>query len=189
MQENLLKEKTLPKAEKNKIYKILADFNGFSHGNDYSIENLLNKLKEADFKPYIEEILGYRKTDSGLIKEYILKFEGFKNHFLVEFYVDNDYKTTEVNFYFTDSAIKDMEMIIDTTSEEGEQEEVEIKEETVKEDFNQFSERLKSALKRSSNKENDFKACLNEIDNYCESNNVDVEKIEKLEDDLWEIIK
>lgn len=192
MQENLIKEKNLPKAEKNKVYRVLADFNGFSHGNDYGIENLLKKLKEKGFAPYIEEVLGYRKTDSGLIKEYILKFEGYKNHFLVTFYVDEDYKTTEVNFYFTDSAIKDTEMIIEISCEDDDTEVEEIaepKEEIVKEDFEKFSQRLKTALKRSSNKNDDFQLALNEIDEYCENNNVSVDLQEKLEDELWNIVK
>ena len=183
MQNFEVKERTMPKSEKNKVYRILADFNGFSHGNDYSIEHLLKALKEANFEPYIDEILGYRKTDSGMVKEYILKFEGFKNHFLVEFYVDDDYKTTEVNFYFTDSAMKDAEMIIDTTLE-GENVEVE-----VKEDFDKFSSRLKTALKRSNSKDEDFKLALKEIDKYCSENDVPIEKQEQLEDELWNIIK
>lgn len=190
-------EAPMPKAEKNTVYATLRRFNGFSGENDYSIEDLLKALEEADFKPYVEEIVGYEDVPSGKVKRYILKFQGYKNHFLVEFYRDADYKTTETNFYFTDSLTEDSEMIIDIDysqeAEDLEEATLDIKEavneKVIEKPFDKFAEEMKRRLENAQDKEHELNKILDEIDEYCANNNIEIEQQEQLEDDLWEITK
>ena len=195
--ELILPEAPMPKSVKDQIYSILARYNGFSKENDYSIEDLLKALKEANFKPYIDEVLGYKETlNGGKVKQYVIKFEGYQNHFLVEFYMDDNYKTNETNFYFTDS-IKDSEMIIDIDyakeAEELKEATVEMKEAVnevvIEKPFDKFSAEIKNRLKKAENKEHELDYILEEIDDYCSKNSISMEQQEKLEDELWEITK
>lgn len=93
----------LPREDKNQISNYLASISKFTK-NDTDIFDVIEPLKEMGFDLVREHIDGWRQTDDGRYrKDYFFRIDGYKDVFMISFYVENDgqWKVNEINAYFT----------------------------------------------------------------------------------------
>ena len=93
----------LPSTDKSKISSYLSSISKFTK-NDTDIFDVINPLKEMGYELVREHIDGWRQMPDGRYrKDYFFKVDGYKDIFMISFYVENDgkWKVDEINAYFT----------------------------------------------------------------------------------------
>lgn len=94
---------SLPAQDKNQISGYLSSISKFTK-NDTDIFDVIEPLKEMGFDLVREHIDGWRQIDDGRYrKDYFFRIDGYKDVFMISFYVENDgqWKVNEINAYFT----------------------------------------------------------------------------------------
>lgn len=93
----------LPAEEKNKLSKYFGSISKFTP-NDVDILDVVEPIKQMGFDLTREKINGWYKSPDGRYrKDYFFKINGYKDIFMISFYIKDDgkWKVDEVIAYFT----------------------------------------------------------------------------------------